>query len=400
MSDSPVALSTPSETTFPPTVTKRRRDSGEEDVEDQTGADETEMVEDAEAQAALEAAKKKQATRPRGPNDPWKSADLHSLELIAKHFVSRYDAKKAAAAKKYVMVFCSIPGTKNLTIQDQAQLANDFAQFEEKEDREKRLALEKEEAIAAANDETGKRTKNASAVPINKKDDWLVTFADSEYTKNFGFWANIDAYIKNQCKEGAQAWWGRTMNDQWLKENYNAIYSGHMVDKDGKMINKEDKPVLYPQVRIKVQVDRDTGKPQFEFKDEQGEVLYRHSCHKDTLDKWAIEDKAWEKKATLKAQGEARQELDAERKAGKLSDDQIKEKEDAIKNMSVKRPFISVDEVKKILVRGSVIRFLWGYRGFGYAKSLNKVANFGSVTRIQIVNRSAADSNPDFVPED
>jgi len=380
-----------------PTVTKRRRDSGEEehDGEDQDTANDTELVDDPEAAALVEAAKKKAATRQRGPNDPWKSSDLNSLAEIAKAFVSTFDPVKALKANKYVMVMCTIPGTKNLTIQDQVQLANNFAQFEEKDDRLKRLAREKDEA----SDTSGKRTKTASEVPVDKKNDWLVTFANSEFTKHFGFWSSIDTYIKKQCQEHSQDWWGRSMLDTWLLENYNPIYTG--------LVNKEGKPVLYPQVRVKVQVDKDTGAPQFELRGEDGEVLYRHSCHKPTLEAWAEDDKQFTKKSLLKRQEEARVAGKAAdvvaRAAGKpeeeIKADGIKRDEDIAKLEGEKRVNLSLAEVKKALLRGAVVKILWNYRGFGYAKSLNKVSNFGSVTKIRIVTRSTGDSNPDFLDD-
>jgi hypothetical protein len=353
--------SSASTSTIPP-VTERARSTAEQQAEDDTiELNNTDLVNDPEEQAAVEAARKKQAEASasrggaRRPQDPFRSRDLNSMDKIAAAFVAKFDKEKAKKAKKYVMVFVNVKGARNTVVQEQAQLASDFRQFEEKEEREARLEREKKAAQRAAEDaETdapGKKSRAEPEEPVNLKDDYLLVFNESEYTKDFGFWLIVDDWVKDLCRKNSPDWWGRTMDDdeKWLRENYNPIYYG--------TVTKEGKENKYPQVRLKVAVNEKTGMPMFECKteskkdlDDKPLIIWRHSDHKETLEEWAKDDAAYFKKHGQKRAAN-----------------------------------IPLKEMLKLMRRGAVVRFLWNFRGFGYSKGLNKVSNFGYVTKVTIV---------------
>jgi hypothetical protein len=353
--------SSASTSTIPPVVECARSTAEDQQAEDDTvELNNTELVNDPEEAAMVDAVRKKQAdagaSRARRPQDPWRSRDLNTMDKIAAAFVAKFDKEKAKKAKKYVMVFVNVKGARNTVVQEQCQLAGDFRQFEEKEEKEARLEREKKAAQRAAEesaetDAPSKKSKAEAEEPVNQKDDYLLVFNESEYTKDFSFWLIVDDWVKDLCRQNSPDWWGRTMDDdeKWLRENYNPIYYG--------TVTKEGKENKYPQVRLKVAVNKKTGLPMFECKteskkdlDDKPLILWRHSDHKETLEEWAKDDSVYFNKHGKKREAT-----------------------------------IPLKEMMKLMRRGAVVRFLWNFRGFGYAKSLNKVSNFGYVTKVTIV---------------
>lgn len=314
------------------------------------------MIDDEETRAA--AAKAKAVARKRQPNDPWKLSELKDVATISEKYESKVDERKGKGGN-FKMVFTKIGGSYGVNIQAQAKLAFPFAPFEDEAKRAARKAKKEGASVEAStkdaaeseSDDDGdakKKSKKSSGKAAGEKkkefEDFNVRF-ERDGSPFFDVWCAIDQYVKSQCKINGQGWWGKTLTEAWFEDGYFPLFV--TVDKNGAELNE-------PNVKLKVAVDPSNGMPCVEFKDETGEVRYRHTT-------WDKQQQQWDK-----------DDADYLRKNGKP-----------------RAPFLSVEELQQKLGKGAVIRFIWNHRGYGYSAGLKKIANFGNIISIQLIEEAA-----------
>jgi len=149
--------------------------------------------------------------------------------------------------------------------------------------------------------------------------------------RRLGVWHHLDRLVAHACAEQ-----GFPSRSEKAEELYVPLCD-HIDDEDRA------------GVTLDFQCDNQ-GNPMFELLDHNKEVLYRHSNHAPTVQAWAASDAAFKK-----LHGCAR------------------------------GPLLTPEACLALLVAGRQVRFLWGWRGYGYKPTANEVKNYGALIKIQLL---------------